>query len=113
MFGSAVKLLTEPMHAELSDDVWQRVAPFLCTVNLAATTDLCRVLKGAMTLLLDLRKRMCDCGCLIRLRDREADFPVFAQHGNSPAWQFDWDNTGRPQELFPGRTVRINCIWHR
>ena len=98
MFGSAVVFYE--MNADLSDDVWRRVAPFISTINLGATAGSCRRLKQAMGGLLDLRKGMCACGCLSALRDQEEDFPVY-----------DGDE-GRPQEL-RGGTVRINCIWNR
>jgi hypothetical protein len=120
----------EPMIADLSDDAWRKVATFITsTVNVAATAGSSRRLNEAMKGELQCRKGLCACGCLMELRHRAEDFPVYnAGYGDVPdevqilaqfctvvkprrglkieGYPYSFDNE-------PDSTVRINCFWSR
>ena len=118
----------EPMIADLSDDAWRKVAPFITsTVNVAATAGSSRRLKEAMKGELQRRRGLCACGCLMELRHRAEDFSVSIDDGyglpddmRQMLAQFCTvvprrapKIEGYPSWIESGSTVRINCIWSR
>jgi hypothetical protein len=97
------------MQAELSDDVLQRLVPFISTFSLVAVASSCCRLRPYAMAELNLRKKTCDCGCLSVIRHYDlrplCPYPL-------PRWATSCD--GKPRQVFPnGGTVEIRCIRNR
>ena len=94
------------MQAELSDDVLQRLVPFISTFSLVAVASSCCRLRPYAMAELNLRKKTCDCGCLSVIR--HYDIPPLVAYPPPPYLHL---GDGLPRQLFEhGGTVEIRCI---
>ena len=105
----ASRWLAITMQAELSDDVLQRLVPFISTFSLVAVASSCCRLRPYAMAELNLRKKTCDCGCLSVIRHYDLR-PLYSYPLPRSAWRCD----GKPRQVFPnGGTVEIRCIRNR
>ena len=94
------------MQAELSDDVLQRLVPFISTFSLVAVASSCCQLRPFAMVELNLRKKTCACGCSSVIR--HYDIPPLVAYPPPPYLHL---GDGHPRQIFEhGGTVEIRCI---
>ena len=95
------------MQAALSDDVLQRLVPFISTFSLVAVASSCCRLRPFATAELNLRKKTCACGCSSVIRHYDIP-PLSILY---PRRRFGYRDDGLPRQAFEhGGTVEIRCI---